>query len=258
MDGASSLTAAQRREPDSSSMTNTFWLCSKGHENHQTRDRCGVCQEERVGGALPVPAVPSTRPWYRTKEKLGAAALVLAALLVISAAVWSEFGPTSPRSQRDAASAATEPAREPGASVDDSSAPVASTPQSDASESGMPEDEILYDPASLGRLGDCFDEGVDAYVARDCDEPHDYELVLVDATYDAGINAPYPSDEDWSAWEAEHCIPALEERSAAPYTPDTLDVRAVGPTRYAWVEGDRSFWCAAFSPNGKLNAPVQR
>ncbi len=237
-------------------MTNNFWLCSKGHENHPTRDRCGVCEEQRVAGALPTPAASSTSPWYRTKEKLGVAALLLAALLAVGAAIWSEFGPTSPRSQRDAASTATQPARQPAATFDNNSEPISSASPSTSPGSESSDDEILYDPAVLGGLGDCFDEGPDAYVARNCDEPHDYELVLVDATYDAALGEPYPSDEDWSAWEAEHCIPALEERSGASYSPDALDVTAIGPTQSAWVEGDRNFWCAAFSPNGKLAAPV--
>lgn len=237
-------------------MTNTFWLCSKGHENHPSRGRCGVCEEKRVVGALSTPAAPSTPPWYRTKEKLGVAALGLAALLAIGAAVWSEFGPTSPRSQRNAASTATEPAQQPVTTTEESSEPVPSASPSLSVESDAPEEEILYDPAVLGRLGDCFDEGLDAYVARGCGEPHDYELVLVDATYDAGLDAPYPTDDEWSAWEAQHCIPALEDRSTTPYSPDTLDVISIGPTQSAWVEGNRSFWCAAFSPNGKLTTPL--
>lgn len=251
------LGTSRSDQADSPAMSTTFWLCSKGHENHPTRDRCGVCREKRVGGALPIPAGSSAPPWYRTKEKVGVAALVLAALLVIGAALWSEFGPTSPRARRDAASTATQPARQPAASTVDASVLVQPTAPSTASGSALPDDEILYDPASLGRLGDCFDEGIDAYVARGCDESHDYELVLVDASYDAALDEPYPSDEDWSSWEAEHCIPALEERSATTYSPDILDVIAIGPTQDTWVQGDRSFWCAAYSPNGKLTAPIQ-
>lgn len=91
-------------------MSTTFWLCSKGHQNHPTRDRCGVRREKRLGAALPIPAEPSRRPWYRTREWLGVAALGLAALLVLGTALWSEHGPTSPRAQRAAANSATEPA----------------------------------------------------------------------------------------------------------------------------------------------------
>lgn len=181
----------------------------------------------------------------------------MAALFVLGAALWSEYGPTGPRARRDAAASATELAQQPAASADITSAPVEPTSGSTSSGPEVSDDEILYDPATLGRLGDCFDEGIDAYAARGCDAPHDYELVLVDATYDAAPDDPYPSDEDWYAWEAEHCIPALEERSATTYSPDTVDVIAIGPTQDTWVEGDGSFWCAAYSPNGKLTAPIQ-
>jgi len=110
------------------------------------------------------------------------------------------------------------------------------------------DDTVVYDPDSLGSLGDCFDQTTDSYLTQPCDQPHDFQIVLADGQYEAPADAAYPSAEEWAAWQKTFCVPALQTFTNGSHDPETVDALAIGPTETAWTdELDRAVWCAAYS-----------
>jgi hypothetical protein len=108
------------------------------------------------------------------------------------------------------------------------------------------ESDVLYDPALLGQLGDCFNEEPDALVRISCEDPHDYQIVLANGVIDAPLGAAYPTDTEMAEWEQLNCVPALESFTGLPTGADDIEFVTFPPTTDAWDEGERAVWCAGY------------
>jgi hypothetical protein len=80
-----------------------------------------------------------------------------------------------------------------------------------------------------------------------CSSPHLFEAVAdasvsVDAEYPQG--APYPSQSDWAALDAQVCLQQVEDFLGYPLDPRGRFAAAVAhPEPGAWAGGARDIWC---------------
>jgi hypothetical protein len=119
--------------------------------------------------------------------------------------------------------------------------------------------EGFGDDISVGRLeaGDCVDtpdgptpeDGIEELPERDCDEPHDAEVYLVeDITLDG---EDYPGEERVNAAVEEVCVgQGFEDYIGIPYVDSIYGVYTLYPSDQSWDLGDRSAVCMVVSPGG--------
>lgn len=120
-------------------------------------------------------------------------------------------------------------------------------------------DGFASDDVSVERLevGDCVDlaeisgssDVVDRLPRRDCDEPHDAEVYLID---DVTVDSDeYPGDAFLTATIEEQCAGrAFEDYTGGTFTDSSLDYFFLYPTEESWDAGDRGFICMAVSVDG--------
>ncbi len=113
------------------------------------------------------------------------------------------------------------------------------------------------------RVGQCIDLDVSAQEvttvpARDCDEPHDAEVFLVDDLA-GSATAAYPGDEAMERRATELCTGAAFERYVGtPLIRSSLMVRFGRPSERSWEAGDRGVVCAAMRDDGgRLSETVE-
>ena len=115
-------------------------------------------------------------------------------------------------------------------------------------------DGFASDDVSVHRLevGDCVDlagisgpsDVVDRLPRRDCDEPHDAEVFLID---DVAVDSDeYPGDTSLTAEIEEQCTGrAFEDYTGGTFADSSLDYFFLYPTEESWDAGDRGFVCMA-------------
>ncbi len=120
-------------------------------------------------------------------------------------------------------------------------------------------DGFASDDVSVERLdvGDCVDlaeisgpsDVVDRLPRRDCDEPHDAEVYLID---DVAVDSDeYPGDASLTAAIEEQCTGrAFEDYTGGTFADSSLDYFFLYPTEESWDAGDRGFVCMAVSVDG--------
>lgn len=105
------------------------------------------------------------------------------------------------------------------------------------------------------RVGDCFidqgDESVEYVDVVACSEPHDAEVVLVDAGFFAGPDA-LPSDQEVDVMATPACRQALEAYTGQPYEDSDYDFWYFLPGEQTWSEGDRALTCVGIVGTGEL------
>ena len=127
-------------------------------------------------------------------------------------------------------------------------------------------DGFETDDVSVHRLdvGDCVDlEGVsepsdvvDRLPRRDCDEPHDAEVYLIDDVAVEGDE--YPVKPSTAEIEERCTGQAFEEYTGGTFADSSLDYFFLYPTEESWEAGDRSFTCMAVSVDGSpIDHPVR-
>ena len=120
-------------------------------------------------------------------------------------------------------------------------------------------DGFANDDVSVHRLevGDCVDleaisgpsDVVERLPRRDCAEPHDAEVFLIDDT--AVDSDEYPGDASLTAEIEERCTGrAFEDYTGGTYGDSSLDYFFLYPTEESWDAGDRGFMCMAVSVDG--------
>lgn len=106
-------------------------------------------------------------------------------------------------------------------------------------------------------VGDCVDvpdtarpsEVVETLPRRDCDEPHDAEVFLVDEV--AIDSEEYPGLETVTAAIERACGPAFERFVGVAYDDSALDIYYLYPIEELWEEqGDRGFVCMIITVDG--------
>ena len=128
-------------------------------------------------------------------------------------------------------------------------------------------DGFESDDVSVHRLdvGDCVDlagisgpsDVVDRLPRRDCDEPHDAEVYLID---DVAIERDeYPGDAVLTAEIEERCTgQAFEEYTGGTFADSSFDYFFLYPTEESWDAGDRGFTCMVVSVDGSpIDHPVE-
>jgi hypothetical protein len=104
------------------------------------------------------------------------------------------------------------------------------------------------------RIGDCFTlkdtaaSEVSEVDAKPCTEAHQYEM-FHKATMP---ESDYPTEDQFSSFLADECIPAFNSYVGAPYDSSTLDIFSFTPTESLWKDGNRNVQCAVFDPSSKL------
>ena len=100
------------------------------------------------------------------------------------------------------------------------------------------------------RVGDCFDlkdpsaDLIDQVTALPCTAEHEYEMIFTGSLPEGG----YPSDDTFTAFLTDHCVPAFGTYIGKAYADSELDIFWLTPTSDAWGDGDRSIQCAAYHP----------
>jgi hypothetical protein len=106
-------------------------------------------------------------------------------------------------------------------------------------------------------VGDCFNteegESISGIDAKECDEPHTYEVFHI--TDWPSADDSYPSVDAQEAFVFNECAPAFEQYVGAELTPSSLDFIYLSPTEEGWSEGDHEFICAAYDPSEE---PLER
>lgn len=136
----------------------------------------------------------------------------------------------------------TDTTLEPAATVSDEP-PIETTA---VATTVVEEVDVVFDPETLGGLGDCFNEGADVLVAVDCAQLHDYQIILADGIFAAPDGASMPTDEEWDEWEQQNCPNALDDFIGVSDATETIGTAFFGPTDESWAEGDRSVWCVGY------------
>ena len=110
------------------------------------------------------------------------------------------------------------------------------------------------------RVGDCWDmkdptaETVENVTAKPCGEAHEYEVFFIGAMADG----TYPTDDRFSAYVNDNCLPAFETFVGHAYDDSSLDVTWLNPLSKGWAIGDRTVECSVYDPNNnKLTASMQ-
>lgn len=96
---------------------------------------------------------------------------------------------------------------------------------------------------------------VATYDPRDCDKPHDFEVLGV-ATYPASGSDDYPGEDVAAEYGEGECLGLFEAYVGLPYEESELDVVTIYPTDGTWDAGDRKIVCLAEGLVGKLTQPV--
>lgn len=120
-------------------------------------------------------------------------------------------------------------------------------------------DGFESDAVSVLRLdvGDCVDlaevsgpfDEIEELPRRDCDEPHDAEVYLID---DVSIDTDeYPGDPELTAEIEDLCTgAAFEDYTGGTFGRSSLEFFFLYPTEESWEFGDRGFTCMAVSADG--------
>jgi hypothetical protein len=110
-------------------------------------------------------------------------------------------------------------------------------------------------------VGDCVDladvsgpfEVVEELPRRDCDEPHDAEVYLVDTVTNEGD--AYPGEATLTSTIERMCTgQAFEDYVGVSYGLSSLELFYLYPTEESWGFGDRSYTCMAATADG---SPLQ-
>jgi hypothetical protein len=108
-------------------------------------------------------------------------------------------------------------------------------------------------------VGDCFDTGDTEVLtevdSKECDEPHQYEVVHV-ATW-TGPDDTYPSGTAQDDFIATECLPAFAQYVGTDFETSSLFMTTITPSEESWADGDRAFVCAAYDRDNPLNSSVR-
>jgi hypothetical protein len=105
---------------------------------------------------------------------------------------------------------------------------------------------------SVLSVGQCFDtdqfapgSAIDLNSARvvDCGKPHQHEVYAV-ATDPSGPGAPYPGDEEFTAFADDNCLAAFMPYTGLDYLTSRFDIANARPDADAWNRGARQVICA--------------
>ncbi len=123
------------------------------------------------------------------------------------------------------------------------SPPVDATPAEETPAVPTPTSGSVVDAFTI-ELGDCLivpsEDQFEEIRRLACTEPHDGEVFFV-ADYPG---SDLPSDDDFSTFVEEQCLPAFAEFTGSPYEDqDVLDVGWFTPTEGSWGNGDREVVC---------------
>jgi hypothetical protein len=101
------------------------------------------------------------------------------------------------------------------------------------------------------RVGDCFDlkdpeeSEVEEVEAKPCNVGHQYELYhLVEMP-----GAEYPSDNEFTAFLQNECVPAFNAYVGMDYEVSALDILPFTPTTELWDSGDHGVQCTVYDPD---------
>jgi hypothetical protein len=109
------------------------------------------------------------------------------------------------------------------------------------------------------RVGDCFDlkdpeaEVVDEVEAKPCTQAHSFEMFHVSTMPDG----EYPSDEQFTAWIQQNCLPAFAAYVGRSFEESLLEVLPVTPTEDAWDDDTRVQCVLAGPENEQLTSSLR-
>jgi hypothetical protein len=106
---------------------------------------------------------------------------------------------------------------------------------------------------SYPKPGQCFDTSVDGPQVRDCDRPHDAEMILIFELPEYG----WPGQQEVIRLGDDECEQRLLARYRTRQPVENGGAYVLPPDAHAWGLGDRKIGCAigAFG-GGKLTAPI--
>jgi hypothetical protein len=109
-------------------------------------------------------------------------------------------------------------------------------------------------------VGNCFNaeeaEEISSVEARDCDEPHRFEVVhVVDWP---NPDDPYPNLDAQDAFLVTECGPAFASYVGTEYLASSLELWIYSPPEEGWSQGDHEFVCAVYDPaDNELDSSVR-
>jgi hypothetical protein len=109
-------------------------------------------------------------------------------------------------------------------------------------------------------VGDCFNaadaDEISSVDARDCEEPHQYEVLHV-------VDWPNP-DDSFPSQDAQdefvftECSSAFADYVGTAWEASCLDFSYLSPTQEGWDQGDHEFVCAIYDPaDNQLDSSVR-
>jgi len=107
------------------------------------------------------------------------------------------------------------------------------------------------------QVGACFTDTngdtVTTIKTVDCSQTHDSEVFLNQAV----TSSTYPTDDEWTAFAQEYCVPAFATYVGIDFNSSSLDLRYMVPDSTSWGQGDKTLTCYATDPNGGLTSSVK-
>lgn len=100
-------------------------------------------------------------------------------------------------------------------------------------------------------VGDCWDmkdpnaDQIDNVTAKPCGEAHEYEVFFIGSMRDGN----YPSDNEFSTYVQDNCVPAFRTYVGQTYDNSDLDISWLNPLSKGWTLGDRTVECSVYDPN---------
>jgi len=107
------------------------------------------------------------------------------------------------------------------------------------------------------KVGACFTDTADTSVTTiktvACTKTHDSEVFLNQVV----TSDTYPTNDEWSSFAQQYCIPAFAAYDGIDFNDSTLDINYLVPDSTGWSQGDKTLTCYATDPNGGLTSSIK-